>query len=213
VSSRDLPDAVVARAVAVPLRRQILDLVLAAEQPVTVGELTDTLGCNHNAVRQHLAKLREAGLVAEAREARARPGRPRLLYTATAPPNPYLRLARILLAARRSSDTPRAAGRRAGRAEADAIDIGPGDALDALELDAARQGFAPRRVGHGRRVDLVLDACPLADIAADDPAAVCALHRGLAEGLVEGLGGAKVETFVARDPHRAGCRIGLRKFP
>ena len=93
MTNSDLPDPVLARAVAAPLRRRILDLILAADHPVTIAELTDELGCNHNAVRQHLAQLREAGLVAEVLEHRTRPGRPRLLYTATARPNPYARLA------------------------------------------------------------------------------------------------------------------------
>jgi predicted ArsR family transcriptional regulator len=205
-----LPDPVLARAVAVPLRRRILDLVLAADRPVTVAELTDELGCNHNAVRQHLARLREVGLVAEVREQRSRPGRPRLLYTATARPNPYARLARLLLATRRTGLSPRAVGRQAGHAEIASMAVEGADALDALEADAARQGFSPRRVGRGRRVELVLDVCPFADIAANDPATVCALHRGLAEGLIEGVGGARVETFVANDPYRAGCRVGVR---
>jgi hypothetical protein len=57
----------------------------------------------------------------------------------------------------------------------------------------------------------VLDTCPLADVAADDPATVCALHRGLAEGLVAGIGGAQVDAFVTKDPYRAGCRVGVRR--
>jgi predicted ArsR family transcriptional regulator len=211
MTSSDLPDAVLARAVATPLRGRVLDLVRAADGPVTVAELTDELGCNHNAVRQHLARLREAGLVSEMREARDRPGRPRLLYTATARPNPYARLARLLLAARRTGVSPRAAGRREGLAESASEAFDEGDALDALERDATRHGFAPRRVGRGRRVDLVLDVCPLADVAVDDPATVCALHRGLAEGIVDGVGGARIEAFVAKDPYRAGCRVGVRR--
>jgi predicted ArsR family transcriptional regulator len=211
VTGSDLPDAVLARAVAVPLRRRILDLILAADNPVTVAELTDQLDCNHNAVRQHLARLREAGLVAEMHEERVRPGRPRLLYTATVRPDPYARLARLLLAARRTGLSPRAAGRRAGRAVAASAGFEGVDALNALEGDAARQGFSPRRVGRGPRVELVLDTCPLADVAAEDPATVCALHRGLAEGLLAAVGGATVETFVANDPYRAGCRVGVRR--
>ena len=209
--SSDLPDPLLARALAVPLRRRILDLLLAADHDLTIAELTADLGCNHNAVRQHLARLRAAGLVAEVREARDKPGRPRLLYRATPRPNPYARLARLLLAARQAGLSPRAAGRQAGHAEIASAAADSGDALAALEADAARHGFAPRRVGSGRRVELVLDACPLADVAADDPATVCALHRGLAEGIVESAGGARVETFVAKDPYRAGCRVGVRR--
>ena len=209
MTSSDLPDPVLARALSVPLRRRVLDLTRAADHPVTVAELTSALGCNHNAVRQHLTLLREAGLVAEVLEARTTPGRPRLLYTATARPNPYARLAHLLLVARRPGLSPRAAGRQQGRVEAASSAFVDADAIDVLEADAARHGFAPRRVGRGRRVELVLDVCPFADVAADDPATVCALHRGLAEGIIEGVGGARVETFVADDPYRAGCRIGI----
>ena len=209
MSGGGLPDPALARAVAVPLRRRVLDLILAADHAVTVAELTETLGCNHNAVRQHLAQLRTAGLVTETHEDRDRPGRPRLLYTATARPDPYARLARVLLVARRTGQTPRAAGRSTGRAQAAAAELEDTDALGALEADAARQGFSPRRVGRG--LEIVLDSCPLADIAADDPATVCAVHRGLAEGLVDGIGGARIEGFVAYDPYRAGCRVKVRR--
>jgi predicted ArsR family transcriptional regulator len=209
MSPSSLPDDALARVLAVPTRRRILELVGAAGGPVGVAELTAALGCNHNAVRQHLARLRSAGLVAEAREDRRRPGRPRLLYTAVTSPDPYERLAHLLLDARRTGDTPRATGRRAGRAQAASARDGA-TALDALEADAARQGFSPRRVGRGRRAALVLDTCPLADVAAEDAATVCALHRGLAEGLVDGVGGARVESFAVKDPRRAGCRVVVR---
>jgi DNA-binding transcriptional ArsR family regulator len=45
-----------------------------------VAELTAHFGLNHNAIRQHLAKLVEAGLVVETTAAARGPGRPRLLY-------------------------------------------------------------------------------------------------------------------------------------
>jgi predicted ArsR family transcriptional regulator len=205
----DLPDPAVAQALSAPLRRRIFDLIAGADHPTTVGELTAALGCNHNAVRQHLARLREAGLVDETVEHRETPGRPRYLYTATVLPNPYARLSRLLLSLYAHGGTPRATGREHGRRDA-AIAATP-DPIDALEDDARRNGFAPRRVAKGRRVELVLDACPLAEAAVDDPRTVCALHRGLAEGLVEGIGGARVETFSALDPYAAGCRITLRR--
>ena len=43
-------------------------------------ELTGYAGLNHNAIRQHLAILKDAGLVTEEAERRDRPGRPRRLY-------------------------------------------------------------------------------------------------------------------------------------
>ena len=45
-----------------------------------MAELTAYVRLNHNAVRQHLAVLKEACLVVEEVEDRSRPGRPRLLY-------------------------------------------------------------------------------------------------------------------------------------
>ncbi|MDQ6608118.1 MAG: metalloregulator ArsR/SmtB family transcription factor [Actinomycetota bacterium] len=44
-----------------PHRRQILDLLLAAERPV--GELVDALAVSQPAVSKHLRILRDAGLV------------------------------------------------------------------------------------------------------------------------------------------------------
>jgi predicted ArsR family transcriptional regulator len=204
-----LPDLPLARVLSAPLRRRIFDLIAASHHPMSVVELTESLGCNHNAVRQHLARLRDAGLVEETVEERTQPGRPRYLYRATPPPNPYARLARLLLYMQARGGTARAAGREQGRVDASVAETI--DPVDALEADARRNGFVPRRVSKGRRVDLVLDACPLAEAAIDDPRTVCALHRGLAEGLVEGLGGARVESFTAHDPRVAGCRIGLRR--
>ena len=205
----DLPDPALAQALSAPLRRRIFDLIAASEQPTSVGELTDKLGCNHNAVRQHLARLREAGLVEETIEDRTKPGRPRNLYRATVPPNPYARLSRLLLSLYAQGGTPRATGRDHGRV--DATLAASTDPIDALEDDARRNGFAPRRVTKGRRVELVLDSCPLAEVAVDDPRTVCALHRGLAEGLVGEVGGARIESFAVHNPYEAGCRIALRR--
>jgi hypothetical protein len=115
----------------------------------------------------------------------------------------------LLLSLYAHGGTPRATGREHGRG--DATLAASADPIDAVEDDARRNGFAPRRVTKGRRVELVLDACPLAEAAVDDPRTVCALHRGLAEGLVEGVGGARVERFTAYDPYTAGCRITLRR--
>ena len=206
-----LPDPSLAQVLSAPLRRRIFDLIAASEHPISVGELTDALGCNHNAVRQHLVRLRDAGLVDETVEDRTQPGRPRYLYRATPPPDPYARLARLLLDLYSGRDTPRSVGRQQGRADAAAGMTT--DAIDALELDAHRNGFAPRRITKGRHIELVLDECPLAEAAIADPRTVCALHRGLAEGVVEGLGGARVESFTVHDPTAAGCRILLRRTP
>jgi predicted ArsR family transcriptional regulator len=210
---RRLPDPELARALADPTRRRILDLVVASRAPVTVAELTETVGLHHNAIRQHLAQLVAAGLVIETREDRHTPGRPRLLYRAarSAPldaSDHYRRLAHLLLRVAHSGASARDVGRDVGHDDA-TRSRKTADPVAALERETARHGFMPTRVTRGGRVELVLNHCPIADVAADDRATVCALHRGLAEGFLDTIGGARVTSLSAKDPYRAGCRIRI----
>src|ERR1019366_2402782 len=69
-----------ARALGDPTRHAIFRYVDAADGPVTVAELTDHFELNHNATRQHLAKLCAAGLLVEELASPAGPGRRRLHY-------------------------------------------------------------------------------------------------------------------------------------
>lgn len=208
-----------ARALGDPTRHRLFRYIVDADHPVGVRELTDYVQLNHNAVRQHLAVLKNAALVVEEVESRDRPGRPRLLYrlhpeaagnwgTAGA----YAWLAGMLSEAVRRSASPRQVGHDHGVRMA----AGLGDEAepaDLVEEEMLRRGFRPTRAERGRRIDLVLDRCPFADIAHQDPKTVCQLHLGLAEGLAEGLGGLTVERLVAKNAYRAGCRLVLRRVP
>lgn len=69
-----------AKALASPTRNRIFRYIAEAAGPVTVAELTSYLGFNHNAIRQHLAVLVEAGLVAGSVESNHGRGRPKFLY-------------------------------------------------------------------------------------------------------------------------------------
>ena len=53
-----------------PTRHSIFRYVAAKRRPVDVAELTAHVGLHHNAVRQHLARLVDAGLVEEPRPRR-----------------------------------------------------------------------------------------------------------------------------------------------
>jgi DNA-binding transcriptional ArsR family regulator len=64
-SSRDHVD-LVARAVAEPRRREILELVRESE--LSAGEIASGFDVSRPAVSQHLAVLREAGLLSERRD-------------------------------------------------------------------------------------------------------------------------------------------------
>jgi predicted ArsR family transcriptional regulator len=206
-----------ARALGDPTRYSLFCYIVDAERPVSVGELTDYLQLNHNAIRQHLAVLKDAGLVVEEIESRDRPGRPRLLYRidpeiegSWGTPGPYAWLAGLLSEAVRRGLDSRQVGRQYGHARAAEI-AGTGDGADMLEEELTRRGFRPDRVERGRRIDFVLGRCPFAEVASEDPETVCELHLGLTEGLAEGLGGLSVERLVAKDAHRAGCRLIVRR--
>ena len=208
-----------ARALGDPTRHSLFRYIADAAGPVGVAELTDHVRLNHNSVRQHLAVLKDAGLVTEEVEERSRPGRPRLLYRLHpeaagrwGTPGAYAWLANLLSDAVRRRAEPRQVGREDGRRRATEL-AGTGEEVDLLEAEIARRGFRPTRVERGRKVELVLGRCPFADVAASDPGTVCQLHLGLAEGLAEGLGRLDVERLVAKDPHRAGCRLTLRRLP
>ena len=204
-----------AKALGDPTRFRIFRYVFEVERPVSVAELTAYTQLNHNAVRQHLAVLASAGLVVEQVEERVRPGRPRLLYT-SAPEvaglwgmlSPYEYLATLLSEMLRTGVTPEEIGRSAGRRRAAEL---PGhshdDPLAVMEREVARRGFRPTVRKRGGSVELVLGRCPFESAAAINPDIVCSVHRGLAKGLAEGIGGIDVADLVAKNPHKGGCRI------
>jgi predicted ArsR family transcriptional regulator len=210
-----------ARALGDGTRYRLFRYIVDAPRPVGVSELTRHVRLNHNAVRQHLAVLKDAGLVIEETESRDRPGRPRLLYRQHPEvaerwdvPGSYAWLAGLLSAAVRRKQSPRQAGRQDGHRRAAEISGSgdpAGDPVDLLEQEISRRGFRPARTGRGSRVEFVLRRCPFAEVASADPATICQLHLGLAEGLTEGLGQLQVERLAPKDPRRAGCRLTVRR--
>ena len=200
-----------ARALAAPTRRAILAHLAEAQEPLSVAELTARLGLNHNAVRKHLALLATAGLVLEAREARATPGRPRLLYQLPAArAEPYERLAVLLATAVRTGADPATVGRDAA---AQVVDESAFESpLDALVATFEADGFDPVVRHRGRKADIVLQQCPYAAAASVNPDAVCRLHLGLAEGTADAIGGVRVDGLTVKDPQRAGCRVAVSEL-
>jgi predicted ArsR family transcriptional regulator len=212
-----------AKALGDPTRHAIFRAVADAPSPIDVATLTARFELNHNAIRQHLAKLCAAGLVVEEVGPSTGRGRPRLQYRpalATSGdwgiPSPYEHLSAMLVQALRSGRSPREVGAEAGRELAATLPdtADPGDPVDRLEILATRRGFEPRRVERRNSVDLVLEHCPFQVTATTAPDIVCQLHLGLAEGIAEATGGGvEVIDLVAHDPRRAGCRLKLRRAP
>lgn len=205
-----------ARALGDPTRHRIFRHVAGAVGAVGVAELTALLGLNHNAIRQHLAVLKDAELVVEETEVRGRPGRPRLLYRLNpdmagtwGTEGPYELLASLLAEVLRTGDDPRAVGQRAGRRRARTLRAARAT-VDGLEEDLRAAGFQPRRSATPDGYSFVLSRCPFSDVAAGDPDAICQLHLGMVEGLVEEMDADAGVELVAKDPGDAGCQVTLR---
>jgi predicted ArsR family transcriptional regulator len=202
-----------ARALGDPTRHEVFRYLADADRPVDVPELTDHFGLNHNAIRQHLAKLVDAGLITEDKATTGGRGRPRLVYRLDASAEsrwgvtgPYERLALWLAEVVRTGDRPVEVGRRAGRRAR----LGAADTEDPVAVvveQMARQGFDPTVRQKGTVVDVTLRTCPFESTALADPDTVCELHLGMAQGLVEELDGLAVDDLVRKDPRRAHCRL------
>lgn len=200
-----------ARALGDPTRHRIFEYLADVGEPVGVGEITDEFGLNHNAIRQHLAKLVEAGLVLQTVAPIRGRGRPRQLFEIDPTVDrdrdgPYRRLSLLLVEMLRTGDDPVEVGRRTGQAVTDQTG-GEADSVGGLEQAMRRGGFDPLLVGESETPEFVLRHCPFADTAAADPDTICALHLGLAQGLADRFDGVVVDALEPRDPHRAGCRL------
>ena len=203
-----------ARALGDPTRHAIFRHIVQVGRAIGVAELNEHFPYNHNAIREHLAKLVTAGLLVEERAPTAGRGRPRLVYTVNpvadglwGVTSPYERLSRLLVEIIRSGLSPVEIGRRA----ADDLRVASpsGDASADIGMAMARQGFMPEvRPGRRGAVEVALRNCPFETAAQADRETVCALHLGIAEGLAEGTD-LVVGELIANDPARADCRLRL----
>ncbi len=206
-----------ARALGDPTRHAIFRHIVDAGRPVGVSELNDFFAFNHNAIRQHLAKLLNAQLVIESTAPTSGRGRPKLVYE-VAPDieerwgtkGPYERLSRLLVEIIRSGVDADEVGRRAA---AEFREHSPsGDVVADVSAAMARQGFEPEIRQARSGTEIVLRHCPFETAALADRSTVCALHLGIAEGLTEGTS-LSVAELVAKDPRTANCTLRFRFDP
>jgi predicted ArsR family transcriptional regulator len=202
-----------ARALGDPTRHAIFRHIGDASDPVGIAELTAAFPFNHNAIRQHLAKLVSAGLVTEATARGAGRGRPKLIYELNrdvegrwGTTGPYERLSRLLVEIIRTGLDPEEVGR--GAAEQFRVASPSGDVVADVSAAMARQGFEPEVRPKRDGAEIVLHHCPFAAIALADRTTICALHLGIAEGLTDAP--LAVTELVAYDPRKADCRLRLR---
>jgi predicted ArsR family transcriptional regulator len=202
-----------ARALGDPTRHAIYRHIADGDRPITIAELNEHFPFNHNAIRQHLAKLLAAGLIIESKLQGGGRGRPRLVYE----PNPategqwgtsgpYERLSRLLVEIIRTGLDPAEIGRQA--ADLFRVASPSGDVVADISAAMARQGFDPEIRQARGGAEIVLHQCPFAAVALADRRTVCALHLGIAEGLNDDT--AAVTELVAHDPRKADCRLRIR---
>ncbi len=206
-----------ARALADPTRYRIFRHVSESSEPPRVASISRQFGLSESAVRQHLTKLCEAGLVFEEQAVRKGPGRPPLQYRVARAvggdwrtPSPYQELTLLVLELVRTGESSRQVGVAAGLLVAPEPEGTTTDTLDHLEAEMARRGFEPQRVEDGPSVDLVLRRCAYEAAALADPDVICDLHRGLAEGITAASGSDAQTLLDPRDPRQAGCRLRVR---
>jgi predicted ArsR family transcriptional regulator len=204
-----------ARALGDPTRHSIFRYIADSDRPTDVSEMTAHFRLNHNAIRQHLAKLVDAGLVVESTAKTGGRGRPRLEYVVDPTADgrwgltsAYERLSVLLTEMIHNGESPVEAGARAGRDHQ--VDASSAEqALGGITAAMARYGFDPEVRQRRDRTEIVLRHCPFESAALTDPDTVCSLHLGIARGLAEGTP-LVVEDLIRRDPRRANCLLRLR---
>jgi predicted ArsR family transcriptional regulator len=196
----------------------LFETLTALCRPATTHELAERLGRHHNTVRIALQRLEAAGLIERRVVAQAR-GRPRDMWAIApdaaphgSPPDAHAQLSRWLaraIAGAGDLTSIEATGREIGRELAEGANGRPvaESMLDAL----AALGFVPRREPAAPDgVRFVLRNCPYRDAVRQNQPAICCLHRGVTQGLLDRLDPhARLTGFVAKDPLQAGCRIEL----
>lgn len=208
------------KALADDTRHRLYRYIGLAGRPVSVREMSRRLSLHPNTLRPHLRRLEEAGLVA--REVRrGAVGRPESLYTVREPADDrggdYRLLAEMLaglIRGRRALAQAEELAREWGRYLVGHDRPKPGNrgptarSLALFQEAMARAGFQPRfRRTAGGGVDVSLRRCPFRDLAGEHPVLVCALHRGLIEGIASGLEPPMRVTQFEPSPQRGICTV------
>jgi predicted ArsR family transcriptional regulator len=190
--------------------------------PLSTMDIADSLDLHPNTVRPHLERMRDVGLLEVEVDSQGTVGRPHHRYSLAAEspslglePSAFRLLARLLasVAAVAGVDQDlvatvgRTEGRTAGSARAAA---GTQSCLEALVDELADLGFDPAVGDDGTITTVAFTRCPFRELAGAFPELVCHLHRGIVEGVVEGVPNSEIlvsafATLADRDP----CRVEL----
>lgn len=214
-------------------RDKVLAAIRTAPTPPTVEEIATSLNLHHNSVRMHAAALKDAGLISQENRPGGGRGRPQTTYRTSSRGawtgrRDYQLLASLLLSELDGGSDDRrdgpaaatAAARRVGRAWGRRI---AGDVGSAGDDDNVRDrvvsvldelGFEPtagpaHAAATAAAAEIELRNCPFRELVDPHDGAVCALHAGMLDGLVEGSE-AGVELLPFTSPQACTVRMHAR---
>jgi predicted ArsR family transcriptional regulator len=195
-------------------RREVLRVLRASPDPMSIVAIADVLGVHPNTVRFHLDSLVGDGQVEQVEPDRKGPGRPPLMFQAVRQMDRggtrhYRLLAEILTMAFAAERDPRAKALAAGRAWGQKLESLPTDATSAEDaIDHLVEvlddlGFAPeRRIANGEQ-QVGLRHCPFLEVAENRTNVICPVHLGLMQGAMEAWGAPvaveRLDEFVEPD--------------
>jgi len=214
-------------------RGRVLELLRAADTPLTVADVAEHCGLHPNTARFHLDALVAAGLAArdpgaEPGPRHAAPGRPasgnRAAADGAASARPGERRYRLLAEMMTSlvadlADDPAATAERAGREWGGYLTESPlpgrrsseAEALTRLTGLLADLGFDPEvqsgETEQARR--LVLRECPFREVAREHQAVVCPLHLGVIRGALDRMRAPLAADRLEVFPEPGLCRLRL----
>jgi predicted ArsR family transcriptional regulator len=214
-----------ARALGEETRFKVYRAICVADHPIPVSALADDFSLHPNAIRQHLARLEQAGLViSRADRDGTGAGRPRRLYEPSPrplefahPPRSMRSLVSVLAEAvdalpsdrrtlvRFGRGWGRSWGARRKRERNGSSPRSRQGRADLLGRELRDWGWRPTATREGPRFRLATGHCLFRDvIGADTNGRCCALEEGLLTGLVEALanGHARVE-------RAEGCHLSV----
>lgn len=182
-------------------RQEVLRLLKAAAQPMSIAAIASELGVHPNTVRFHLDVLVAAGQAEQVTPSRRRPGRPPQLFRSVRRMDPaglrqYQLLAEILVQSIAAEPEPIAKATQAGRAwgQLMADPSGTGEhAADARPHEPVRRlvslltelGFDPALQGSPDHQQVGLRHCPFLELAEWRKDVVCPIHLGLMQGAMD----------------------------
>ena len=201
-------------ALASPVRRRVIELLLQSDAPLDAVAVADHLALHVTTARFHLEQLESAGLVRREVHRAAQRGRPRILFSVvpTSQDDVQEQLNHALASViAEDSDGGRARAIRAGESWsagfAGPLATRPDDGITPVVRLLADLEFGPVVEDSGRSI--ALTACPFREEARQNPAVICSVHLGLLRWVATTLGHSQESVTLRPFVHPNLCVVHL----